>query len=120
MPHSELQHSEVHGPPLPAQVRSAWDFFEQTVREHPDNLALASVGQPHDLFDIQSIPLCGSEQETQYLRWTFKDLRAGIARLVAGFNSSGVKPGDLIFTFLQNGAEFVLTKYALIRENPLN
>lgn len=120
MPHSVLTHSEVHGPPLPAQVRSAWDLFEQTVRESPDNLALASVGQPHDLFDIQSIPLRGSEKEAQYLRWTFKDLRAGIARLVAGFSESGVKPGTLIFTFLQNGAEFVLTKYVIVRENQPN
>lgn len=114
MPHSELEHSEVHGPPLPAQARSAWELFEQTVQENPDNLALASVGQPNDLFDIQSIPLCEGEREAQYLRWTFKDLRAGIARLVAGFNASGVKPGDLIFTFLQNGAEFVLTKYVFV------
>lgn len=110
MPHSELQHSEVHGPPLPARVRSAWDFFEQTVHEYPDNLALASVGQPHDLFGIPSIPLSELDHEVQYLRWTFKNLRAGVTRLVAGFVASGAKPGTLIFTFVQNCAEFVLTK----------
>lgn len=110
MPHSELQHSEVHGPPLPAEVRSAWDFFEQTVREYPDHLALASVGQPHDLFGIPSVPLSQVENEVQYLRWTFKNLRAGITRLVAGLHASGVEPGTLIFTFMQNCAEFILTK----------
>lgn len=110
MPHSELKLSEVHGPPLPAQVRSAWDFFEQTVLDNPDSLALASVGQPHDLYDIPSIPISENQQEARYLRWTFKNLRTGIARLVTGLGILGVEPGTLIFTFLQNGAEFVLTK----------
>lgn len=110
MPHSELKVSEVQGPPLPTQVRSAWDFYEETVREYPDNLALASVGQPHDLFGIPSIPLCEGDHEVQYLRWTFKSLRDGVARLVAGFKASGVEPGTLMFTFLHNCAEFVLAK----------
>lgn len=110
MPHSELKHGEVHGPPLPAHVRSAWDFFEQTVHEYPDNLALASVGQPHDLYGIPSVPLHEEDHEVQYLRWTFKSLRAGVNRLIAGFDASGVEPGTLIFTFTQNCAEFILTK----------
>lgn len=108
MPHLELNHSEVHGPALPAKVRSAWDFFEQAVQEYSDNLALASVSQPHDLYDIQSIPL--DEQEAPYLRWTFNNLRVGITRLVKGFEGSGVEPGTLIFTFLHNCAEHILTK----------
>lgn len=110
MPHSEPKVSEVHGPALPAQVRSAWDLFEQTVREHPDSLALASVGQPHNLFGIPSLPLFEDNSEVQYLRWTFKSLRDGITRLVAGLKASGVQPGALIFTFVQNCAEIVLTK----------
>lgn len=110
MPQAEVEPSEVHGPPLPAQVRSAWEFFEKTVSEHPDSLALASVGQPHDLFGIQSIPLSNDSHAPGYLRWTFKDLRGGIARLVAGFRASDVVPGTLIFTFIQNCAEFVLIK----------
>lgn len=110
MPHSELKVSEVQGPPLAAHVRSAWDFFEETVLECPDNLALASVGQPHDLFGIPSIALGEEHQKAQYLRWTFKSLRDGVTRLVTGLNASGVKPGTLIFTFLHNCAEFVLMK----------
>lgn len=110
MPHSELKISEVQGPPLEAPVRSAWDFFEERMREYPDNLALASVGQPHDLFGISSIPLSQGDSGAPYLRWTFKTLRDGIARLVTGLNASGVEPGTLIFTFLHNCAEFVLTK----------
>lgn len=110
MPRAANELSQIHGPSLPAQVRSAWDFFEQTVHEYPDSLALVSVCQPHDLFDIHSIPLNEGDHDAQYLRWTYKSLRCGITCLVSGFRALGIEPGTLIFTFVHNCAEFVLTK----------
>ncbi|KAI3394047.1 hypothetical protein diail_3266 [Diaporthe ilicicola] len=127
MARAEVKLSEAHGPPLPAEVRSAWDFFEQTVHEHPDSVALASVSQPHDLFGIPSVPLSEGDYDVPYLRWTFGGLRGAITRLVAGFRATGVQPGTLIFTLVHNCAEFVITKWAayemgcvLVPLNPRN
>ena len=101
--------SEAFGPPLLEDPPSLWETFSETVQKHPDYLALASVHQSHDLFEIPSLPLEEGNSQSPYLRWTYKNLLQGVSRLTAGLKDAGVKAGVPIFSFQANGAEYLLS-----------
>ncbi|KAJ5198966.1 AMP-dependent synthetase/ligase [Penicillium cf. griseofulvum] len=101
--------SEVWG--LPSIVEQ----FHDAVVNYPDNIALICTHQDADLYDISGPCPHGqtnNAESTPYLRWTFKDLKQGVDRLMAGLESLGVKKGTAIITLLPNCAEFVLTCWA--------
>ncbi|KAK9413629.1 hypothetical protein SUNI508_11838 [Seiridium unicorne] len=108
---SEL--SEAVGPPLSTDIPSPWERFLQSVHEYPEELALSSIHQPHDLFGIESLPLESDECNQQpYLRWGYKSLLQGVTRFATGLKSVGVKPGTHIFSFQPNGAEYIITLWS--------
>lgn len=103
--------SEVTGPPLSKASTSIWERFAGSVRSYPENLAIASIHQPHDLYGIPSLPVpdnTGLTQAAAYLRWSYKSLWQGVARLKAGLKRAGVEPGTPIFSFQPNGVEYIL------------
>ncbi|KAK2027479.1 acetyl-CoA synthetase-like protein [Colletotrichum zoysiae] len=106
--------SEVTGPPLSDSPKSTWERFADTVRSHPGSLAIVSLHQPPDLYGIPSLPVPDSTGLTQatYLRWTYKSLWEGVARLRAGLKAAGAKPGIPVFSFQPNGVEYVLSLWA--------
>ncbi|KAI0126844.1 AMP-binding enzyme [Xylariales sp. AK1849] len=120
--------SEAYGRPLPERCRSTWEMFVDVVARYPHNLALACVHQRHDLFGITSQPLDDDDyRQKPYLRWSFEVLREAISRFVAGLKAAGVKPGMPIFTFVANGAEFIIAQWSaaeigcvLVPINPRN
>jgi acyl-CoA synthetase (AMP-forming)/AMP-acid ligase II len=107
--------SEIHGDPLPENLPSFVERFNHSVTSYPDKIALVCTHQPPTLFNIQSEPLDDDGyRRNPYLRWTYKDLRSGIDRLISGLTSQGVHPGMALVTFLHNSAEYVLAYWAAI------
>ncbi|KAL4916105.1 hypothetical protein BDW62DRAFT_202942 [Aspergillus aurantiobrunneus] len=105
--------SEAFGPPLSANPQALWATFLETVERYPDNLAIASVHQQHDLFGIASLPLDeDGYHQRPYLRWSYKSLAQGVRRLTAGLRAAGVGPGTPIFSFQPNGAEYLLSLWS--------
>lgn len=103
--------SQVTGPALSGSPKSTWERFADSVRSHPDSLALASLHQPPDLYGVASQPLPDRAGMTQaaHLRWTYMNLWDGVACLKAGLKAAGVEPGTPIFSFQPSGVEYVLT-----------
>ncbi|KAI1855610.1 hypothetical protein JX266_000475 [Neoarthrinium moseri] len=107
--------SEVYGAVIPEKFRSKQEMFLDAVKKYPENLALACVHQPNDLFGIPSQPLDEETYHKQpYLRWTFRELSAAVFRCAAGFRAAGIRPGMPFFTFNTNGAEHVISYWALV------
>jgi acyl-CoA synthetase (AMP-forming)/AMP-acid ligase II len=107
--------SEVWGDGPLDQLPSIVEQFHDSVANYPENIALVCTHQDADLYGISGPCPHGqtnAAESTPYLRWTFKDLKQGVDRLVAGLESLGVKKGTAIITLLPNCAEFVLTCWA--------
>jgi acyl-CoA synthetase (AMP-forming)/AMP-acid ligase II len=111
--------SELWGDHLPDPIPSWTERFQETASKYPDNIALVCAHQDANLYDIPSVPHLNQELDTSgtpsYLRWTYKNLQAGVDRLAAGLLVQGVRPGTAIITFLPNCAEFVLTWWAAMQ-----
>lgn len=111
------QLSEVEGGPLLEKVPLFWEQFNAAVDKYPDNVALVSTHQHPKLYGIPSVSLSDDQYiKEPYLRWTYKNLKHGVARLVAGLSKQDViESTPAIFTFLPNMAEFVLAVWAADR-----
>ncbi|KAJ1338561.1 AMP-binding protein [Microdochium nivale] len=126
----EKKLSYITGPALPDKLPSITSSFLATVRKTPDNLALSSPSQPHDLYGLPSQPLqrqktgginddatddktkidCSSEPDPLYqsrpwLRWTYRTLHHAAELFSAGLERRGVRPGTPVITFLDSGVE---------------
>lgn len=105
--------SEVYGEAIPETLPDLWHRLCESVKKHPDELALVCTHQPPDLFSIPSIPLKADEyQQKPYLRWTYTSLKHGTDRLTRSLKAKGVKAGTPVVNLLQNNAEYVLTFWA--------
>lgn len=110
--------SEEYGRPLPDSEKPPcpWGDFQSFVGSTPDELAIACVHQSPGLFGIPNLPLDHDAfREHPYLRWSFRSLNSGIARLVGALRPLGVKGGTPLVTFCHNSAEYVLACYAAIK-----
>lgn len=114
--------SELWGPAAGEDIPSTLERFHKAIVQYPDNIALVCTHQSSDLYGIHSTQPhpAGSNgalqslpgKSGQYLRWTFRDLKAGVDRLVSSLKSLGVREGTAIVTLLPNGAEFSLLWWA--------
>ncbi|KAK6214112.1 putative NRPS-like protein biosynthetic cluster [Pestalotiopsis sp. IQ-011] len=106
--------SEARGEPLPRDIRTLREMFLDSLSKYPDQLALAAVHQPADLYQVGSVPLEDDDDYLQnpYLRWTYTALDAAILTCMAGLKAHGLRPGMPLFTFNANGAEHIITHYA--------
>ncbi|KAH8660051.1 hypothetical protein BX600DRAFT_522798 [Xylariales sp. PMI_506] len=120
--------SEVCGPPLPQTIRTLWKMFQDSADSYPNNVALVSAHQPHDLYSISSELLDDDNySKNPYLRWSFRSLREAVLQFVRGLYAAGVKPGSPIFTFEYNSAQHMIASWAsaalgcvLVPINPRN
>lgn len=108
--------SEVEGKPLSETVPSLWQTFTRTASRYPDNISIACLGQPANLYQVGSQALeIPAYQEKPWLRWTYRDLLAAIHRLKGALERRGLKRGAPLFSFVNAGVEFPLclwTSYA--------
>lgn len=108
--------SDVEGKPLPETVPSLWQTFTHAASRYPDNISIACLGQPADLYQVGSqAPELPAYQEKPWLRWTYRDLLAAINRLKGALERRGLKRGAPLFSFVNTGVEFPLclwTSYA--------
>lgn len=106
--------SEVHGDIFEAGP-SSWAAFTASASANPEGLALACVHQAPGLFGIDNLPLDDdSYRERPYLRWSFQSVHDGVLRLIRAWRELGVQEGATLVTFVQNGAEYVLARYAFL------
>lgn len=104
--------SEAHGEPLPKDIRTLREMFLDSLSKYPNQLALAAVHQPADLYQVGSIPLEDDDDYLQnpYLRWTYTALDSAIRTCTVGLRAHGLRPGMPLFTFNANGAEHLITQ----------
>ena len=102
----EPQLSQADGPPCPIQ-RPIWQRLNDSALTFSNRLAVASLHQAPQLYDIDNNPA-----SKKYLRWTYADLKVGVDRLAANLEALGAKRGLAVATFLYNGVEYVLAAWA--------
>jgi len=111
--------SEVWGQPIIGSLPSWTDRFQEAATKYPDNIALICAHQDPNLYNIPSAPYWNQHYSTSesatYLRWSYRDLQAGVDRLTAGLRAQGVRPGTAIITLLPNCAEFCLSWWAALQ-----
>ena len=54
----------------------------------------------------------GAKDESNYLRWTYRDLSRAVQRLVLGLQSQGLKKGDPLVILMPNTTEYVIATWA--------
>ncbi|KAF4983472.1 hypothetical protein FZEAL_1201 [Fusarium zealandicum] len=94
-----LDLSEAYGKPCPVEP-PLWSQLQRSADDFPDRLAIASVHQPAQLYDIAS--------SSEYLRWSYSQLSTAVDTFAASLERLGARPGEAVATFLDNGVEFVL------------
>lgn len=110
-----VQLSEVYGPPFDlANVENAWNSFNKTTAKAPDSVAIVCTHQKPSQYGIDSVLLEGDETYKQdpYLRWSYASLRVAAERLTIGLKSKDVAEGSVVFTFLHNSIEYLITYLA--------
>lgn len=103
--------SEEYGASLSNHLPTLWHRFRGSGATYPNELALACLHQPHDLYGI-SAHAPHETKPCEYLRWTYKQLLAGVDTFAHNLKRLGVEPGMPISTFLYNGAEYALAMWA--------
>ncbi|KAG4432029.1 hypothetical protein IFR05_012493 [Cadophora sp. M221] len=140
--------SETHGSPLTGPVKPVFELFQETFQKHASEKALKCMHQaPTYLSSLlrspspttKSLPLTKdandsgknttSSHQNQIsskpcLNWTFDQLSQASHSLACSLAARGVKPGEAIASFVNNGAEFHVANYAALELNcifaPLN
>lgn len=96
------------GDPLPGPFPSLWDQFEDTVKQHPETVALVATHQPASIYGLSSAGLATEEYaQSPYLRLSYRQLRVTIDKLARSLSAQDVRAGTPIFTFLPNGLEYL-------------
>lgn len=109
------QLSEVYGPPFDlADVENAWNSFNKSTAKAPDSVAIVCTHQKPTQYGIGSVTLENDEayKRNPYLRWSYASLRIAAERLTMGLKSKGVSEGSVVFTFLHNSIEYLITYLA--------
>ena len=83
----------INEPPL--IEKTIGKYFDETVAEYPDALALVS--------------------RHQGVRWTYRELQLQVDALAAGLLNLGIEPGDRVGIWAPNCYEWVLTQFATAR-----
>ena len=105
--------SVIEGPPLEGDGVSCWTRFNSVVDADPDRVAIVSSYQPSGLYGFPCVPLQDEAfQHKLYLRWTYKTLRRASNRLACALELRGVRSGMAQITFLPNGIEVMVARWA--------
>lgn len=95
------QLSEASGHAWAEEPLPIWQKLSQSRGDFSDKLALTCLHQPADLYGINESP-------GAYLRWSYSALNRAVEYFSQHLLHLGVRKGDAIGTFLNNGAEFVI------------
>ena len=98
--------SQADGDHCPAEP-PIWQRLQKAALEHENRLAVISIHQPPNLYNIDSTSV-----NKRYLQWTFAQLSNAVDRLSSGLVSHGIRRGEALATFLHNGAEFIIAFWA--------
>ncbi len=98
--------SEAEGIPCPVHP-SVWQRLHKSAMTCSNKLALASLHQSPNLYDVATV-----STRNEYLRWSYSDLNVAVNILAGNLQKLGVKRGQPVVTFLYNGAEFIMAFWA--------
>ncbi|KAF5664959.1 long chain fatty acid ligase [Fusarium heterosporum] len=100
------QLSESMGDSCPTEP-GIWQRLQTSASKYGDKLAVASLPQPPDLYNVAINP-----SQHEYLRWTYKELQKAVDRCAASLQRLGVNPKTPLATFLGNQVEFIVISWA--------
>lgn len=100
--------AQLAGKPYPHTPISLGALLSQAARKYGDREALACLHQPPDLLPAISL----GTGNIPYLKWTYSELYHGAKLLAVALRSRGLRKGDRIAVFSQNGAEWALMFWA--------
>ncbi|KAM0350982.1 hypothetical protein ACHAPU_002760 [Fusarium lateritium] len=84
-----------------------WQRLQTSASKHDDKLAIASLPQSPDLYNVATDP-----SQNKYLRWTYKELQTAVDRCAASLLRLGASPKTPLATFLGNQVEFIVISWA--------
>lgn len=85
-----------------------YERFDQVTKDYPDELALICTHQRPGLYGLGP-----TETGNDYHgKWTYRQLREGVARLSVSLEQLGLAEGCLLFIVLGNSIEHVLATFA--------
>ncbi|KAL4804175.1 hypothetical protein BDV18DRAFT_162584 [Aspergillus unguis] len=90
--------------------------FDQAVQHQAHDLAVISCHQPASLYGLPSIPAKTKDyQANPYLRWSYRTLALGAARLVASLVERKVRPQTPFMVICDNRVEYAICMLAAFR-----
>ncbi|KAF4951157.1 hypothetical protein FGADI_7647, partial [Fusarium gaditjirri] len=98
--------SEAAGDACPTEP-AIWQRLQDSASKHPDRLAVASLHQPSDLYNVSN-----DTSTHDYLRWSYAELKVAVDRVASSLWRLGARPGIALATFLDNRVEFVVIAWA--------
>ncbi|RGP62441.1 hypothetical protein FSPOR_9288 [Fusarium sporotrichioides] len=98
--------SEASGDVCPAEP-AIWQRLQDSASKHDDRLAVVSLHQPPDLYNIAT-----DASKHDYLRWSYAELKIAVDRFASSLWRLGARPGTALATFLDNRIEFIITSWA--------
>ncbi|KAL9005316.1 MAG: hypothetical protein Q9188_001907 [Gyalolechia gomerana] len=114
--HSAVAHllSEGYGPTIPDPSHTLHQILTESVRQYPERTALVSCHQSHNLFS-SSLGSTQIKNETDYLRWSYAQLKTASEALASYLTKGGIGKGDAIVVVVNTCAEWVLCFWAAAR-----
>lgn len=97
--------SEDHGLPIDGPIEPLKCLFAKSVAKHRDDVALAALHQPADLYSAPS-------QSSDYLRWTYGTLADQAELLASALAQRGLARGETIVSLANNCAEWAISYWA--------
>ncbi|KAK5086880.1 hypothetical protein LTR05_004050 [Lithohypha guttulata] len=105
--------SHVKGPEFLDSIPSVWDNFIESATTYPTSLAISSIHQKGELYDLPNLALDHDGYRADpYVRWSYATLINAVTRLMRALQHIGAKEGFPIVTFLDNVIEFPLILWA--------
>jgi acyl-CoA synthetase (AMP-forming)/AMP-acid ligase II len=94
--------SEAYGGDWVDSPPSIWQRLARSASQHSENLALASLHQPADLYGRKSLT-------NGHLQWSYAQISSVTNSFSMGLKAHGLTSKSALVTFLDNGVEFGLS-----------
>ncbi|KAG4262701.1 AMP-binding enzyme [Fusarium proliferatum] len=98
--------SEAAGDACPTEP-AIWQRLQDSASKYPDRLAVASLHQPPDLYNVSN-----DTSKHDYLRWSYAELHVAVDRFASSLWRLGARSGMTLATILDNRVEFIIISWA--------